>query len=312
MITERVVLPMKRRNRFTVSTWCVAIVLLTWGAFVTSINAGMSVPDWPSSFNSYDPFNPWPNWWTVTPVLAEHGHRLVGALVGMMTLVLAVWTWFADSRRWMKWTSLAALVLVSLQGILGGLRVVFVSLDLAIVHAGTAQLYFALLTAMIVFTSSSWFSRPVFPLTAGMEREMELRPLLLFAPAALYVQILLGALLRHPGAGINAFLVALHMAWAFFVTVLIVLLATRVRSLFKKGIAASNWAGIVLTVVTVQILLGILAYFVTLNEDGWLVPSNFQIVINTAHMVVGALLFAGVVTVCIQAARTLHTAHTTT
>ncbi len=303
---------MKRRNRFTILTWMVAIVLLSWGAFVTSINAGMAVPDWPSSFNSYDPFNPWPDWWTVTPVLAEHGHRLIGALVGIFTLVLAVWTWASDERRWMKWTGLGALILVSLQGVLGGLRVVFVSLDLAIVHAGTAQLYFALLSAMIVFTSPSWSSRPVFPLAADLDREMGVRPLLILTPIALYLQIILGALLRHPGAGIDAFLAALHMTWAFVVTVLIVLLAMRVRSLFRTGIPVVSWTRVVVGLVSLQVLLGILAYFVTINENGLLLPSNLQVVLNTAHMVTGALLFAGVVVLCIMTTRTLHVSHTAT
>lgn len=303
---------MTRRNRFTILTWLVAVVLLSWGAFVTSINAGMAVPDWPSSFNSYDPFNPWPNWWTVTPVLAEHGHRLIGALVGILTLVLTVWTWLEEDRRWMKWTALGALVLVSLQGLLGGLRVVFVSLDLAMVHAGTAQLYFALLALMIVFTSSSWFSRPIFPFSGGLDREMSLRPLLFVTPVALYAQILLGALLRHPGAGIDPVLAAVHITWAFVVTVLIALLATRIRGVLRRDIPASMWASVLLVLVSFQVLLGILAYFVTLNEGGLLVPSNLQVVLNTAHMVVGALLFACVVSVCVMTARILHVSHTST
>jgi cytochrome c oxidase assembly protein subunit 15 len=67
---------MRARFRFTLATIAAAVGLLAWGAFVTSIDAGLAVPDWPSSFDSYDPFNPWPNWWEVTPILAEHGHRL--------------------------------------------------------------------------------------------------------------------------------------------------------------------------------------------------------------------------------------------
>ena len=89
------------RRRFTAVTLLVSVLLLGWGAFVTSIDAGLAVPDWPTSFNSFDPFNPWPAWWTVTPILAEHGHRLLGALVGMLTAVLAVWTWKLDDRPWM-------------------------------------------------------------------------------------------------------------------------------------------------------------------------------------------------------------------
>src|SRR5690606_19420708 len=63
----------KWRHRFSVLASATTVLLLGWGAFVTSINAGLAVPDWPSSFNSYDPFNPWPEWWKLTPVLAEHG-----------------------------------------------------------------------------------------------------------------------------------------------------------------------------------------------------------------------------------------------
>ena len=119
------------RYRFTVLTGLSTILLMAWGAFVTSINAGLAVPDWPSSFNSYDPFNPWPEWWKLTPVLAEHGHRLLGMLTGALTLILAVWTWIAEPRGWLKKLAIIALVLVSLQGVLGGLRVVWLSLDLA-------------------------------------------------------------------------------------------------------------------------------------------------------------------------------------
>ena len=69
---------MRWRHRFTILTALSTLVLMGWGAFVTSIEAGLAVPDWPSSYDSYDPFNPWPGWWRVTPLLAEHGHRLLG------------------------------------------------------------------------------------------------------------------------------------------------------------------------------------------------------------------------------------------
>src|SRR5690554_6485033 len=124
---------------YTIALYATTVVLIGWGGFVTSIDAGLAVPDWPTSFNSYDPFNPWPEWWTLTPVLAEHGHRLLGALVGLLTIGLAVWTWRFDERRWMRRLGFGALVLVILQGTLGGLRVVFASLDLAVVHACVAQ-----------------------------------------------------------------------------------------------------------------------------------------------------------------------------
>ena len=147
---------MRWRHRFTVLTGLSTILLMAWGAFVTSINAGLAVPDWPSSFNSYDPFNPWPEWWKLTPVLAEHGHRLLGMLTGTLTVILAVWTWIAEPRRWLKNLAIIAVALVSLQGVLGGLRVVWLSLDLAVVHACMAQLFLGLIVAMALFTSNAW------------------------------------------------------------------------------------------------------------------------------------------------------------
>ncbi len=278
------------RNRFTWATFVVAIALLAWGAFVTSINAGMAVPDWPSSFNSYDPFNPWPNWWTITPVLAEHGHRLLGALVGILTLSLAVWTWVADDRSWMKKLALGALVLVIAQGVLGGLRVRLVSLDLAVVHAMVAQLFFALLATMIIFTSKSWFAKPASERASSVFQAFE--KLLVLIPLVIYIQIFLGALLRHPGTGIDPLFVGLHLGWAFFATAMIVIYWTRLRSVpseFKGLIRLSN---MMLSILAVQVSLGLFAYLVLLDESGTVKASNVQVIANSAHMVIGALLFA--------------------
>jgi len=92
------------RFRFTLLTLVATLCLMAWGGFVTSLFAGMAVPDWPTSFGSLDPLNPRPEWWRITPVLAEHGHRLWGALVGLLTLILAAWTWKTDSRHFRRFT----------------------------------------------------------------------------------------------------------------------------------------------------------------------------------------------------------------
>jgi cytochrome c oxidase assembly protein subunit 15 len=272
---------MRARFRFTLVTIAAAVGLLAWGAFVTSIDAGLAVPDWPSSFNSYDPFNPWPNWWEVTPILAEHGHRLAGALVGFLTLILAFWTWKADRRTWMRRLGFAALALVIFQGVLGGLRVVLVSLDLAVIHACVAQLFFAVLAAMALFTSRKW-ENPGTPPELAMKRAGWL------AAGAVYVQIILGALLRHPGTGIDPMLAGLHMAWAF-VALFMVYLHVRVLT---SASGLRNLGRALMAIVTLQVTLGFVAYFVLLNEAGVLQPSNLQVVINSLHLIVGAALFA--------------------
>ena len=289
------------RYRFTVLTGIATILLMAWGAFVTSINAGLAVPDWPSSFNSYDPFNPWPEWWKLTPVLAEHGHRLLGMLTGTLTLILAVWTWVAEPRRWLKNLAIIAIVLVSLQGVLGGLRVVWLSLDLAVVHACMAQLFLGLIVAMALFTSN-----------AGLEKHTQIpgakNP---SAPwriscatlGLLYVQIILGALLRHPGTGIDPVLAVLHICGAIIVTIAIAYLFRCVSKNYRATRVLYPAARFFVILVGVQILLGVTAYVVTLDDAGMLEPSNLQVVVNTSHMVIGALLMAASVLTVLGAYR---------
>ena len=281
---------MRRRHRFTVLTALSTLVLMGWGAFVTSIEAGLAVPDWPSSYDSYDPFNPWPGWWRVTPLLAEHGHRLLGMLTGLLTMVLAVWTWFAESRRWLRWLALGALALVSFQGLLGGLRVVWLSLDLAVVHAATAQLFLGLIVALAVFTSNWWLSGNA---VADGPRDPRLWRLSLAVPAAVWLQIILGALLRHPGTGIHPVLVGLHIGGAVLVAAVVAAFLLRVWNGFRDARPLYRGSWVLAGLVDLQLILGVTAYFVTLDDAGMLQPSNVQVVVNTAHAVIGALLMAG-------------------
>jgi cytochrome c oxidase assembly protein subunit 15 len=292
---------MQARHRFTILTIFTTILLMAWGAFVTSIDAGLAVPDWPSSFNSYDPFNPWPGWWTITPVLAEHGHRLLGALVGLFTLILSIWTVAADSRRWMRRLAVASLVLVVAQGFLGGLRVVWVSLDLAVIHACVAQVFFSTVVCMAVFTSKAWNQPEGLSATESIPRWFV--SLCMATAAVIYVQIILGALLRHPGTGIDLTLASFHIFWAFVVIGLIVWTAYTVHQRFRSLQPLRRWRDAMMGLLAVQFLLGVTAFFVLLDETGITRPSNLQVVANTAHMVVGALLMASSAAVAAWAVR---------
>ncbi len=283
---------MRWRHRFTLLTGAATLLLMAWGAFVTSINAGLAVPDWPSSFNSYDPFNPWPEWWKITPVLAEHGHRLLGMLAGLLTLILAAWTWIAERRRWLKVLAAIGLALVILQGVLGGLRVVWLSLDLAVVHACMAQLFLGLVTGMALFTSKAWLDEDAREADNPAANPSFLRRAALVTLIVLYMQIILGALLRHPGTGIDPLLAGLHIFGAILTTGAIIYLFAYVFRRFRGARIAYPAARLLLLLVVVQILLGVTAYVVTLDDRGMLEPGNLQVIMNTAHMVVGALLMA--------------------
>jgi cytochrome c oxidase assembly protein subunit 15 len=254
----------------------------------------MAVPDWPTSFDSYDPFNPWPAWWTITPILAEHGHRLIGALVGFLALLLAVWTWRSDSRPWMRRLGFVALALVIFQGVLGGLRVVFISLDLAVVHALVAQLYFSLLASMILFVSPMWARsadiEPVSDVSA-------LKSSVVATSFLVYIQIFLGALLRHPGVGIDPLFAILHLGFAFLVSAHIIRVWFRIRLTIRGEPDLIRLSGYVFVFLGLQVTLGLIAYFVILDERGIVEPSNVQVIINSAHLIVGAMLFASTVVV---------------
>jgi cytochrome c oxidase assembly protein subunit 15 len=291
---------MRRRHLFTRVTLCFTVVLLAWGAVVTSIEAGLAVPDWPTSFKSMDPLNPLPGWWAIPSILAEHGHRLMGMIVGACTLILSVWTWATDSRKWMKGVALGALLLVIVQGVLGGLRVVWISLDLAVVHACIAQLYFSTLAAMLLFTSRFWLEA-----SEVLEERAEttsLRRLSMATAAMVYLQIILGALLRHPGAGVDALLVSLHVLGAFVVFCLVFMLVKTARAASQGSVAPSRLAHGIAGVLILQVCLGMFALLVTFYDMG-VGRSLTQVVLNTAHMVVGAVLLATLVTLVLVAAR---------
>ena len=302
------------RYRFSILTACIAVLLLSWGALVTSIDAGLAVPDWPASFGSYDPFqtgfedpnDPAARWWHRLPILAEHGHRLLGALVGILTILLAVWTWRADPRRWMRLLGVTALALVVVQGILGGLRVIWVSLDLAVVHACVAQIYFSLLVAMTLFTSKGWLRAESVPPRSAATRR--LTRLSLATLGMLYAQIILGALLRHPGAGVNVLFATIHITGAVFVFALVIAVFTTVRRHFTGYRLLRRGAAYMMGLVLLQIALGIAAYLVLLYETSMALRSTLQVVLNSMHLVVGALLMAAAVCTALVSLRRPATA----
>jgi len=277
------------RRRFSVLTVFTTVVLICWGGVVTSIGAGMAFPDWPTSLGSYNLINPVDEWWTVPAYLAEHGHRLIASLVGMMTVVLAGWTWWADPRRWMRWLGVAAVVLVVVQGILGGLRVLWVSIDLATVHACVAQLFFAVLVAMTLFTTDTW--RRGRGILAETEASRRLRWLAYATTATVYVQIVLGALLRHAGGGISAGFTAVHVTGAFVVVGLVGATFVVAEKHFDDNSVVRWAAGGLLGAMGLQFALGLAALIVMLYEQSQPGLSLAPVLLTVGHLVVGALLF---------------------
>ncbi|MFP4227225.1 MAG: COX15/CtaA family protein [Salinivenus sp.] len=292
------------RRRFSVLTVLTTVLLICWGGVVTSIGAGMAFPDWPTSLGSYNLINPVDEWWAVPAYLAEHGHRLVASVVGMMTVVLAGWTWWADPRRWMRWLSVAAVALVIVQGILGGLRVVWVSLDLATVHASVAQLFFALLVAMTLFTTETWRTgRGIVTETTASQR---LRWLAYASTGGIYLQIVLGAVLRHSGGGVSPGFTAIHVTGAFVVVGLVGATFMVAEKHFDDNPVVRRAAWGLLGAMGLQFALGLAALIVMLYEQTQTGLSLAPVLLTVAHLVVGALLFgASIITTLLVARPTL-------
>src|SRR5438105_3455323 len=137
-------------HRYAVLWSFCTLFLVVAGGLVTSNDAGLSVPDWPLSYGKLMP--PMEG-----GILYEHGHRMVATTVGLLTMVSAIWLFRADRRKWLRWLGVAALMAVILQGVLGGLTVLYLlPWWISTAHACLAQLFFSTTVAMALFTSRFW------------------------------------------------------------------------------------------------------------------------------------------------------------
>ncbi|TMA82892.1 MAG: hypothetical protein E6J77_15145, partial [Deltaproteobacteria bacterium] len=177
-------------HRLAVATAGATLVLLFLGGLVTSTGSGLAVPDWPLSFGQV--FPP-----MVGGVLFEHGHRLAATAVGCLTVVLALWTVVGDARASVRALGLLALLAVVLQGLLGGITVLYkLPLAVSVTHACLAQTFFCLTVTLALVTSPAWSApRP-------RRSPAALAVLAGFTTAAVFGQLVLGALMRHMHAGL--------------------------------------------------------------------------------------------------------------
>jgi len=184
-------------------------LLLGAGGLVTSHEAGMSVPDWPNSYG-YNMFLFPPSKW-IGGIFYEHTHRLWATVVGLMTTILAVWLWWQDSRKWMKWLGLVAFLLVIAQGVLGGLRVVLKMDNLGAVHGVVGQTFFALICSIALFTSGFWRAISKQKLSVPGP----LRTLVVMTTILIFCQLIMGSMMRaqHAGLSINTFPSAYGKLW---------------------------------------------------------------------------------------------------
>jgi cytochrome c oxidase assembly protein subunit 15 len=283
----------RAHHRFAVFLALSTFLLILAGASVTSNDAGLSVPDWPTSFGSLYRIPP-----MVGGVKFEHGHRMVAQFIGLLTIVLALWTQRVDRRAWMRAHPRAALATVIAQGILGGITVLFyLPPAVSTAHATLGQTFFCIVISMALFTGRGWVqAAPV--LIAESERP-RLTTLSVLAVAAVYLQLILGAAFRHSGMKLLP-----HLVGAVAVTAVLLWTSVRVLSQYRRTPQLRQPAVALLVLLFVQLSLGFGSYLTRIEwGKGAPRPGMSMVLTTTAHVAVGALLLATSVILAIQARR---------
>ncbi len=305
---------LRRLHRFACILAGCTLLLIAAGGMVTSTGSGLSVPDWPTTYG-YNMFTfPLGKW--VGGIFYEHGHRLIASTVGFLTIILAVWVQRADDRRWMRVLGWSALGVVIAQGALGGLTVIFLLPTwISVFHACLAQMFFCMIVSIAVFTGRTWIeSRQAAP----MRSDTRIRAVTMTLTAVVFIQLFLGALMRHTQSGLavpdfplaygralpglttddvaqynhqRAFTYflpevtrgqivvhLLHRGWALMVTGMAIAVFVLVRRR-PSAVALGRPALLVVALVAVQIGIG-----------AWTVLSGRVPWIATLHVATGALL----------------------
>ncbi len=268
---------MKNRYYFSIFlVGCVALLILA-GGLVTSHEAGLAVPDWPLSYGQLMPP-------MVGNIFWEHGHRMIAGAVGILTLMMAVWTQIQEKRVWFRklaWTAFAAVVL---QALLGGLTVLLLLPPaVSIFHACLAQTFFCL-TVWMAYGLSPAFSIPVLT-EDGLKKRM--RRLAVMTTGFIYIQLILGAIVRHTHQWVPA-----HVTMAILVLIHLVLTVNLVLSNVHSDPLLRRTALILAVFTVIQPLLGAGAWFHRYWMAQGYVPTTIRVFFTAAHQSMGAWILA--------------------
>ncbi len=303
----------KALHWYVVFTAFCTFLLIIAGGLVTSTGSGLAVPDWPLSYGQLMPP-------MVGGIFYEHGHRMVATTVGVLTVILTIWIWRKDSRRWMRLLALVALGAVVVQGALGGLTVLFMlPTAISASHATLAQTFFSIVSSMALFTSKWWFQ-------CEGEKPKVIIPknivtLCFIVVSAVYLQLIFGAIMRHTGSGLAV--PDFPLAYGQLIPSISpeamesynrILILEDVRLAADGAITANQiiihllhrfWALAVASMVLVLALslrrisfpalyfvarLMVLLVIIQIGLGAWTVLSRRAVEIATAHVAVGALL----------------------
>lgn len=283
-------------------------VLIFVGGLVKSTGSELSVPDWPLAFGKLIPS-------LKGGVLFEYSHRVVAALVSMLTLALMVWAILREPRRWVRMLAIVAFALVITQAVLGGITVLFlIPLPIAMAHTATANAFFCVVVALAIFTS------PWFIATTPREEQgagIALATLAAITTAVVYLQILVGALMRHLSAGLaipdfpTSFGQAIPPLWDEYIAInfahrcgaLVVIcfvawLVARILTSYRDEPHLRRPALALIVLLTAQICLGAITIW-----------SRRAVIPTTSHVAIGAAVLATCLTLTVRSSRLFGFGH---
>jgi heme a synthase len=289
----------KGLNRFAIFVACATFFLIIAGALVTSNDAGLATPDWPLSNGQVFPK-------MVGNLFWEHGHRMVATTVGILTIVLTLYILTKEKRQWVRRLGWFALLAVIAQGLLGGLTVkLMLPLAVSTAHATLAQLFFCTTVSLAVFTSRSWIQAKALPEEKG---SLPLRYLCTAALVTIFLQLILGATLRHSATWdkhLPTELILAHIGGALAVTVALGIASLTVLRRHKDERFLTRPATVALSLLVLQLFLGVAAYLTRLASPNDPQPLNPMIAITVAHVACGALVFVSTIVLTLRTYRVL-------
>jgi cytochrome c oxidase assembly protein subunit 15 len=299
-------------HRFALLVAGATFFLIIAGALVTSHDAGLATADWPLTDGH---FLPKVTFFGITTtgvnmvgnLFWEHGHRMIATTVGLLTIVLVIFLFAREKRRWVRRLGVAALVGVIAQGLLGGLTVkLMLPLAVSSAHATLAQLFFCTTVALAVFTSRSWLeTRPQIE----EQGTVSLRYLCAAAATAILVQLVIGATLRHSATWdkpLPTHLLLTHIAGALVVTAVLGSAALMVLRRHRGEKFLTRPAVVALGLLVLQLLLGVGAYLTRAASPNDPQPLNPMVGITVAHVACGALVFATTIVLALRCFRVLR------
>jgi cytochrome c oxidase assembly protein subunit 15 len=279
-------------HRFCIAMSVLTGGLLTAGALVTSNDAGLSIPDWPLAYGSMVP--PF-----VGGIRYEFTHRVIAGIVATLTVVLAVWLWRTESRRWVRAFGWVALGTVIAQAVLGGLTVILRQpIPVSVAHACVAQIFFCSIVSLALFTSRWWGKESVVVEDSGSP---QVRTLAILTVGATFLQLLLGAVFRHKGSGIGP-----HLIGAAVVTGMVFWTAGTLRNRFPSSGPFKVCRILLQSLIGMQLLLGAGAWWSRIATRDFPQPMPVMVTLTVAHVVGGALTLAGTVVVALVSHRMLR------